>query len=596
MNSISSRLKALRKEMVNQKVEAYLIPSADPHQSEYVPEHWAHRSWISGFTGSAGTAVVTIKQAGLWTDSRYFLQAEHQLKGTGFKLQKLMVQTQAEYLEWLGNHLTKGLTVGCDFRCFSYNQIMAFHNLLTSKGLKLKDTGDLVGGLRKDRPELSVEPIYEHPLKYAGQSREDKLKSLRVEMKHAGADFCLLAALDEIAHLTNLRGQDVHCNPVFVAYMLVGMKSAQLYVLDGKANTVIKNKLNKAGIKIVNYHKLERDLGKLPKSAKILFDPSSLNAKLVLRLNPKQLLPQPSPVMIMKAVKNPIEREHIRNVMLKDGIALVKAFRWLEHKLEAGERIPEDVFARELAKFRSQQKLYVGESFDAIIGYNANGAIIHYRPEAGSSAKIKNKGILLVDSGGQYMDGTTDITRTIALSKPSLAVKKRYTAVLMGHIALADAVFPEGTKGIQLDALARQYLWRLGLNYGHGTGHGVGFFMNVHEPPQGFVSAWNQRGQSEMKDGMLTSNEPGFYEEGAYGIRIENLVLNRLHVEMNGNRFLSFETVTLFPIDTQLIHTPMLNKQSLDWINAYHSEVYAKLSVHLDPQERQWLREKCMAI
>ncbi|MBK9106920.1 MAG: aminopeptidase P family protein [Saprospiraceae bacterium] len=596
MINIPARITALRAMMAAHKVDAYMIPTADPHQSEYVPDRWSHRYWISGFGGSAATVIVSGKHAGLWTDSRYFLQAEQELKGTGIELHKLKVQTQAEYVEWLCNHLQKGQTVGCDFWCFSYAQVRIFDKIFSEKGIILKDTGDLIDKIWEDRPKINVDPVYDHPAKFAGSRREEKLKKLRAQLKLQKTDYLILSALDEIAWLLNLRGSDVRCNPVFLAYLIVSKDTAVLFVPDHKIDAKLQEKLTASGVSIRMYAEIEDALRALPKNAVVQFDPGGLNAKLSLTLAPDAMKEDVSPVMLMKSCKSTNEQNHIRKVMEKDGVALIRAFIWLEKGLKKKKLITEHDFAMQIAHFRSQQSHYVGESFDAIVGYNSNGAIIHYKPHAENSARIKPKGILLIDSGGQYMDGTTDITRTIALSKPGLEFKKQYTAVLMGHIALSDAVFPEGTKGIQLDALARQYLWKMGLNYGHGTGHGVGYFMNVHEPPQGFVSAWNQRGQTGMLEGMLTSNEPGFYKEGSYGIRIENLVLNALHSKQGDLRFLKFETVSLFPIDTHLIHMPIMNKQAVDWLNSYHKQVYKRLSPHLDASEKKWLKGKCREI
>ncbi len=595
-NEASRKIKDLRQVMKNESIDTYIIPTADPHQSEYPPEYWAGRSWISGFTGSAGTVLITSNHAGLWTDSRYYLQAEMQLKGSGIELHKLIAQAQAEYIDWICNNLKSGQTVGCDFWCFSLAQIQAFDKKLSDKGILLKDCGDLLVSVWNDRPGYSKELIYEHPVKYAGTSREAKLKKIRAEMKKAGADYFLISALDEISHLLNLRGKDVHCNPVFMGYLLVNRTDADLFVPEKKMEESLKKKLNTAGINEKPYSEIVGKLEQLKGDVKVMVDQSTLNAKLALKLPKGSILNVISPVMLMKAIKNKTEIGHIRTAMEKDGVALLKSFMWLEEALKKSKPVSEFEFAMQIGFFRSQQALYVGESFDAIIGYAANGAIIHYRPEKDTSAIIKAKGILLVDSGGQYMDGTTDITRTIALSPPSVDIKKQYTAVLMGHIALSDAIFPEKTKGIQLDILARQYLWKLSLNYSHGTGHGVGYFMNVHEPPQGFVTAWNQRGQAEMLEGMLTSNEPGYYKEGSHGIRTENLVINALHSETPEGRYLKFETVTLFPIDATLIHSPMMTRQAVDWLNAYHKEVYKRLSTYLEPNEKKWLKKKCVSV
>ena len=596
MKNIAVRVTALRSLMAEQKIDAYIVPTADPHQSEYVPDRWAHRIWISGFHGSAGTAIVTASHAGLWTDARYFLQAETELNGTGVQLHRLLVQTQAEYIDWLCEHLRPGQVVACDFWCFSYAQIRLFDQMFAAKKIILKDSGDLIDRIWNDRPGMPTEIIYEHVPKFAGAKREDKLKKLRNMIPWKKTDCLVVSALDEIAYLLNLRGKDVRCNPVFIAYLVVSKNEALLFVPSGKLSAALAEKLVQSGVEIRAYESIAEYLAEVSQHAKMQFDASAFNAKLALRLNPDSIHEDTSPVMWMKCVKNEKERNHIRNVMVKDGVALVKAFMWLERTLKKSKSITESQFAQQIAQYRAEQPHYVGESFDAIVGYNGNGAIIHYKPDPLTSAKIKPKGILLVDCGAQYLDGTTDITRTIALSKTNQDFKKQYTAVLLGHIALANAVFPEGTRGIQLDAFARQYLWNLGLNYGHGTGHGVGYFMNVHEPPQGFVSAWNQRGQTPMQEGMLTSNEPGFYQEGSHGIRIENLVLNVLHSRQKDQRFLKLETVSLFPIETKHLHRPMLNKVAVDWLNRYHREVYTRLAPHLNTAEKKWLKSKCKAI
>ena len=593
---IPKRIAGLKSAMSRAAIDAYIIPTADPHQSEYVPTYWGTREWITGFTGSAGSAVITANHAGLWTDSRYFLQATSQLKGTGVQLHKLVAQAQAEYIDWICSQLKPGQTVGCDFWCFSLSQIQAFDKKLTEKGLLLKDCGDLLSEVWENRPELSREVVYEHLVKFAGKTREVKLNFIRAEMKKLQVEYFLITALDEIAHLLNLRGKDVHCNPVFIAYLLLGPERSDLFIAEGKIDPSLELKLKEAGIELKPYEEINSAINSIKKGNRVLIDQSTLNAKLALQLPKGSLVNEASPVMKLKAIKNKAEIGHIRKVMEKDGVALLKAFMWLESILKKRKNCTEYEFAQKIGEFRAARPNYVGESFDAIVGYQENGAIIHYKPDEKNSATIKSKGILLVDSGGQYLDGTTDITRTIALSKPGPEVKKHFTAVLMGHIALADVVFPEGTKGIQLDVLSRQYLWKQSLNFAHGTGHGVGYFMNVHEPPQGFVSAWNQRGQTEMMEGMLTSNEPGYYKEGSYGIRIENLVLNAFHSKGPTGRFLKLETVSLFPIDLNLVYTPMMNRQTVDWLNAYHKEVYKRLSPHLDAKEKKWLKQKCKTL
>ncbi|MCC6815344.1 MAG: aminopeptidase P family protein [Saprospiraceae bacterium] len=589
------KISKLREIMQINNIDAYIIGSADPHQSEYTPEHWSSRAWISGFTGSAGTVIITQDHAGLWTDSRYFIQAENQLTNSEMVLHKLRVQTQAEYIEWICKHLPKGSAVGCDFSCFSFTQIGHFKTILDSSGLILRDSGDLFRGLWNDRPDLPDTPVSEHSLKFAGLSRSEKLNRVKTEIKNKDADEYVVTALDEIAYVLNLRGSDVNCNPVFVAYLIIGLRGSELFINPQKISSEIKNSLEKDQVKIRNYSEINSYL-ESKKGSKFLIDPSTLNARLALTFTPGDMISAPSCIMLHKAVKNSVEVKNLRKVMEKDGVAILRTMIWLDEEHKKKNYPTEYELSRKLIQFRSRNASYVNESFDAIVGYNSNGAIIHYRPDEISSARIKPSGILLFDSGGQYRDGTTDITRTFALGKAKKEIKKQYTAVLLGHIALSKIIFPKGTKGIQLDAFARQYLWNMGLNYSHGTGHGVGFFMNVHEPPQGFVTAYNQRGSSEFVEGMLTSNEPGYYEEGSHGIRIENLVLSTLHSDGINGTYLSFETVTLFPYDISLIDSSMMNRESVLWINEYHKEVYTRLSGYLNKNEKKWLREKCKRI
>ena len=588
--SAKDKIVGIRNQMKAKSIDAYLVGTADPHQSEYPPSYWQTRTWISGFTGSAGTAVITQEHIGLWTDVRYFLQAETELAVSGFTLHKLLVQTQAEYIDWLCSNLKSGQVVGCDFQCFSLGQIEQFDRLFSEKGIILKDSGDLFETIWKDRPKLSEAAIYEHEAKFAGKSRKEKLKELRHEMEKAGADFILLSALDEVAHLLNLRGKDVECNPVFIGYVVVEKKNTILFINSRKITPELKIILEKDGISLMPYENISQYISSIS-NKKIWIDQSTMNAKLALALPKNSMIAKPSAVMLSKAVKNEKECKHIRQVMAKDGAALVKAFMWLENELKSGKNPTEYDLAQKIASSRASMPHYVSESFFAIVGYRGNGAIIHYRPDERTSSKIKPEGVLLIDSGGQYLDGTTDITRTIALSEVSDDIKSHYTAVLKGHIDVCKLVFTKGTKGIQIDAFARQHLWKLGLNYGHGTGHGVGFFMNVHEPPQGIVSAWNQRGSSELLPGMLTSNEPGFYKEGSHGIRIENLVLTIAHA----NDFLAFENVTLFPIDTKLIDRKSFGPEYRKWLNDYHKRCYKKISPMLDDEQKQWLKEKCSA-
>lgn len=591
----NDKIKALRAQMAQNGIDAYIIFSSDPHQSEYLADYYSSRSWISGFTGSAGTAIITQDHAGLWTDSRYFLQAEQELSSGPFVLQKLQVQTQAEYLDWCIENLNTGQVVGCDFWCLSYAQLMSFRTKLSDAGINLLDSGDLLNEIWIDRPSLPTNLIYEHESKFACQTRSEKINLVRNEMSKNGVELLLVSALDEIAWVLNLRGSDVSCNPVFLSYLIITPNQLKLFVDKEKLDDSILNKLKNDQIEIQEYSAILQELSAL-QSGKVWFDPSSTNARLGLCVIPGKMYLSPSPIMLIKSRKTKEEIAHIRKAMEQDAVALTRAFMWLEEKLQKSNYPTEYEFAKQIQKQRSCIEGYIGESFDAIVGYQDNGAIIHYRPDIQKSKTILPEGVLLVDSGGQYVNGTTDITRTIALSEVSEAIKKKYTAVLKGHIALSRMNFPQGTKGIQLDVLARQFLWQQFANYGHGTGHGVGYFMNVHEPPQGFVSAWNQRGSTELEEGMLTSNEPGYYQTGKYGIRIENLIVVRKIEESGIDGYFNFETLTLFPIDISLIYLPEMDRVSLDWLNQYHKQVYARVSPYLNAEERDWLNSKCKTI
>ena len=591
--TIPEKLQQLRAAMADQKIDAYLIPSADPHQSEYVADHWKGRQWISGFTGSAGLVVVTAGHAGLWTDSRYFLQAESQLAGTGIQLQKQKVPHAPEHIDWLAENLLAGARVGIDGRLFSIGQVRHLQRALERKGIQLQIDLDLLSGIWTDQPPLPPAEVFEHELRYAGRSRGEKLREVSQKMATRGVDGYLITTLDDIAWLLNLRGQDVECNPVFYSFLFLEPGGGRLFVEEKKVPAGLRTNLQAAGIELQAYATVGDFLQALPAGKKVLIDPASANAEIYAQLSHAALQEGDNIVLPLKAIKNETEIGHIREVMVKDGVALLKLYRWLEATLQE-RSVPEAEVAERLDQFRREQGDYFGESFSAIVGYNANGAIIHYRPEYGSCADIRPEGILLLDSGGQYRNGTTDITRTTALSTPTAEQKRHFTLVLKGHITLAMARFPVGVNGMQLDAFARMHLWNACLNFGHGTGHGVGFFLNVHEPPQGFAASnATSRGTTAFAPGMFTSNEPGFYLTGQYGIRIENLVLCREAGETEFGKFLEFETTTLFPIDRQLIEVSMLTTDERQWLNDYHREVYERLSPQLDERERQWLAERC---
>lgn len=587
------RLLGLRAAMQAADIQAWIIPTNDPHQSEYVADHWQARAWYSGFTGSAGTLVVTQTFATLWTDSRYYLQAEQQLPVDLISLHKTPAHETPDPFRWLGGVLAPGNKVGIDGRLLSLQQAAKAHRSVEAVGLELVTALDLSGAAWHERPALPTAPIFEHSLEFAGQSRADKLQAVRTKMAGLGVTQHLICTLDDIAWTLNLRGADVKCNPTFYAYLLVDAKAAILFIDRNKVDDELTADLRADGITLLPYDGLPAHLAQL--QGDLLLDPATTSLSIPdalpdgLHIQHAETLP-----IALKTIKNPVEAAHLRRTMAKDGVALFRLWRWLEHQLVQG--VAEDVVAQQLIAFRREQAHYQNESFDAIVGYGANGAIVHYRPEPGNSATIRQEGILLLDSGGQYLDGTTDITRTFALGTPTPAQRRNATLVLKGHIQLATMKFPAGTSGAQLDAFARMHLWQHGLNYGHGTGHGVGFFLNVHEGPQGIGNALTGRNAVRFEAGMLTSNEPGYYEAGAYGIRIENLVLCVELEETAYGRFLGFETLSLFPIDLDLVDRDLLSQAERDWLNAYHLRVLETLSPLLQLDEQEELTELCRPI
>ncbi len=593
---ISSRLAALRAGMEQKNYDAYIIPSSDSHQSEYVAHHYKSRTWISGFTGSMANFVATKNHAGLWTDARYFIQAEQELDGSEVTLHKMLVQGAPEQLAWIVENLPENSRVGCDGMLFTVGQVRSMQELFKAKKITLEYTEDLVKEIwTEDRPKVPQTRIFEHKVEYAGKTRSEKIAAVREKMILQKADYHLVSTLDDVAWTFNLRGRDVECNPVFYAYAVIGQEQSFLFIDGRKVSSELRAQLEADNIVVKTYDDVSNFVSKIPADKSILLDIHTTSIFLYNKIKNAKIIEGDTIPLGLKAIKNETEIIGTRNAMVKDGVALTRAFRWLESTVKK-RAVSEAEFAEKLAYFRSKQALYFGESFDAIVGYKGNGAIIHYRPENGKCAFIENEGILLVDSGGQYEDGTTDITRTIALSEPTNEQKAAYTAVLRGHIALSNLKFPAGTKGVQMDILARMYLWQLGLNYGHGTGHGVGCFMNVHEPPQGFNTGAGARGNTVHEVGMLSSNEPGYYKVGEFGIRIENLFFVKKAEENEGIQYYDFETVTYFPIDTRLIDKKMLMPSEKKWFNDYHRMVVEKLSPSLNSAENAWLLKKCKAI
>lgn len=595
MKNINDRLAALRKAMQAAGMDAYMVPSQDPHQSEYVADHWKSRAWISGFTGSAGTAIITQDYAGVWTDSRYFLQGEKELAGSEFVLEKQTIPHTPQHLEWLQDKLPEGATLGFDGQLFAHSQVQPLRKRLSPGGIQLAYSEDLIGKVWKDRPDLPQTPVFEVSADYTGKTRAEKIAKVQEMMEDA--DYYLATGLDDIAWLLNIRGKDVECNPVSISYLLLGKEEVLWFIDEAKVPSALKGQMEKEGIALHPYQALLPFLKQISEGIKVGYSPAATSILIYEALPEEQWQKMPNLIRPLKAIKNETEVKHIRQAMRKDGVALLRLYRWLDEQLERGEAVTEYGLAQQLALFRKAQGNYHGESFSAIAGYKGNGAIVHYRPEEDTSATIKKEGILLLDSGGQYLEGTTDITRTVALGTPTDEQKRNYTLVLKGHIALSRATFPKGTTGVQLDTLARMHLWQHGLNYGHGTGHGVGFFLNVHEPPQGFApSPKGGRGTTPFEAGMFTSNEPGYYKTGEYGIRIENLELCVEKLDTDDGPYFGFETLTLFPISTALIDFELITEEERRWLNDYHRKVFEALAPLLEGEEKLWLEERCREV
>ena len=591
---IEERLSALREEMKKNDISAYLIPTADPHMSEYPAACWKYREWISGFTGSAGTVVVTANKAGLWTDSRYFLQAEMQLEGTGIDLYRLKMPETPTIGEFLLDELDKDAWVAVNGETMSQAEVENLSHMLGRGRIYLRTDINLLDALWTDRPALPDAPIFEMPIEFSGKSTEDKLTDIHLMLHKAGADCTVLSALDEVAWTCNFRGTDVAYNPVAIAYLFVSNEENVLFINPKKVPEEIARRLQQEGVILADYTKLYDYLAKLPAKTRILLDPAHTNAAIFGHLPEKvKWIEGASPANKLKAIKNETELNGFRAAVVRDGVALTKFYYWLETALHAGEAITELDASRKLTALRSEQKYYLMDSFESISAYAAHGAIVHYAATPETNATLKPEGLYLLDSGAQYLDGTTDITRTIALGEPTEQMRKDFTRVLKGTISLAKSKFPEGTRGSQLDILARKALWDAGLNFLHGTGHGIGHCLNVHEGPQ---SIRMEENPTALEPGMVTSDEPGLYRAGEYGIRTENMIVTREDSETEFGRFLHMETLTLCYIDTRLVIVSMLSAREHIWLNKYHQEVYEKLSPFLTDDEREWLRAKTMEI
>ncbi|MGN2243115.1 aminopeptidase P family protein [Frateuria sp. GZRR33] len=592
---IPSRLAALRMAMQKHGVAACLIPSADPHLSEYLPAHWAAREWLSGFTGSAGTLVVTAHAADLWTDSRYFSQAEQQLAGTGVALKKQKISHAPEHLQWLQEHLNEGDVLAVAGDSLSVAARRQVERLLGEAGARVRTDLDLPGEAWTDRPALPRAPVFEHASGFPGATRAEKLERLRASLRRQQTTHHLVSSLDDVAWLTNLRGSDVECNPVFLAHLLVETDGpATLFVDRGKLSDTLVAALKADGIRIADYATVTDALGELGKDAALLLDPARVVCTVADAIGTGAgRVEAANPSTAFKAHKTEAELEHIREVMRRDGAALVRAFRRLEERLAAGMAQTElDVDAL-LRDERSAQPDFIGESFATIAGYQANGALPHYRATPESHSTLQRKGLLLVDSGGQYLGGTTDITRVLALGETTAEQRRDATLVMKGLIGLSRARFPKGASGPQLDALARAPLWASGLDYGHGTGHGVGYFLNVHEGPHAIRPPVPHGALVPLEPGMITSIEPGLYKPARHGIRHENLAVVVQADQTEFGEFYAFETLTLCPFDRRALEPGLLNPEERAWLDDYHATVRAALAPLLEDADLAWLERHC---
>lgn len=592
--NIPERLTALRSAMKQQQIDAYIIPSSDPHLSEYPADCWKAREWMSGFTGSAGTLVVTADKAGLWTDSRYFLQAAQQLEGTGIDLYKMGLPETVTIPEFLLHELQPGAKAALNGQTYSAADAIRLENELKKKAVTLSSDADLIEPIWQERPAIPDAPLFEMPEALSGQPTEEKLSALHAKLREAGADSLILASLDEVAWTFNIRGTDVAYNPVAISYAFISENENILFIHPKKLNPETAERLKKQGVKLADYSMIYTYLSRLPENARVFVDKQKTNVALYRSLPAGcTIIEGISPACHLKSIKNETEINGFRSAVVKDGVALVRFYNWLENQMAAGEKVTEISLAEKLTAFRAEQPQYIMDSFETIAGYAAHGAIVHYSATPETDATLRPEGLLLIDSGAQYLDGTTDITRTTALGEPTEQMKKDFTRVLKGTISLAKSKFPAGTRGSQIDLLARKALWEAGINYLHGTGHGIGHCLNVHEGPQ---SIRMEENPVVLKPGMVISDEPAMYRTGEYGIRTENMILCREDSETEFGRFLGFETLTLCPIDTRLVIPTMLSARERAWLNKYHQLVYDKLSPYLDEAEKTWLKNKTTEI
>lgn len=592
--TIAARLAALREEMRREHLSAFIFPSSDPHNSEYVPSRWEGRKWISGFDGSAGTAVVTLHSAALWTDSRYFLAAEEQLAGTEFQLMRERVDGTPSIAEWIATEIegAESSEIGVDGMCMTYAECSDLKtDLKHNGGITVRTNLDILDRIWTDRPSVPLNPVSIQPIEYAGESCHDKLGRIRSNLLRCGAGGMLMTQLDDIAWTLNLRGTDVHCTPVFVAWLIVAEEVAVLYIKDEKLSPEVIEYLNAEGVAVDDYDNIIDALNSYD-GYTLLIDPATTNYTLSQLRGNFNLVSAPSPVPEMKAIKNEVECNGFRNAMQRDGVAMVKFLKWLEEAVPKGCETELSVSAK-LRQLRAEQPLFKDESFDTIAGYEEHGAIVHYEPTPDTDVPLRPEGFLLLDSGAQYLDGTTDITRTIQLGKVTDLHRRVYTLVLKGHLSLQNLCFPRGAAGTQLDAVARVAMWREGMNFMHGTGHGVGSYLSVHEGPHQIRQEYRP---APMLEGMTVTDEPGLYLAGKFGVRIENTLLTVPYMTTEFGKFLRFEPLTLCPIDTRPIVVDMLSTEELGLLNAYHKMVYERLSPMLDEEHKAWLADKTRSL
>ena len=589
VDKIKQRLDDLREVMRREKLAAFIFPSTDAHQSEYVASHWQGREWISGFDGSAGTAVVTLDRAALWTDSRYFLAAEQQLQGTEYQLMKLRVEGTPTIGQWLIEQLAdvKSPEVGLDGMVNSFHDTQALvDELRKAAGITVRTNFDPLEVIWKDRPSIPVNPVEIQPLEFAGESFQSKLSRIRTALRELHADGMLVSALDDIAWTLNLRGSDVHCVPVFVSYLLIASDKVSLFVDEEKLTPAVRGYLVGNGVSLYKYNKVEEGLRNYSEY-NILLDGDETSYRLWKTVKCREIVSFTSPIPAMKAIKNQSEIAGFRSAMLRDGVAMVKFLRWLKPAVEQGGQTEMSINEK-LTSLRAEQEYFRGLSFDTIAGYQEHGAIVHYEATPQTDAVLRPEGLILIDSGAQYQDGTTDITRTIALGPVSERIKYIYTLVLKAHIQMELVKFPDGASGTQLDAVGRACLWRAGLNYLHGTGHGVGSYLSVHEGPHQIRMEWKP---TPLRSGMTVTDEPGIYLAGEFGVRIENTLLVKDYMQTEMGKFLQMESLTLCPIDTAPIDVLLLTEEEKNWLNVYHQLVFEKLSPWLDEEDKNWLRE-----